>query len=239
MDRPVTIADAEIADRIARSVRDGGPAERSPTVEQLLLAFGETKITPQAAERVAAALDVAGVSVSPPLAKAQPAARLALSVGGPKRGRWRAAGAAAVLGLVVGGAALAATLTDDDGGQRVTDRLPDQTTATMTTPTTPEVTVPPATTSSTTATTTTPKAKAKAKRKPKPASRGVSVVLIPAQPTFVCVEDRTGRVLFSGTLSQRRRFGPPFCASTSGLPPRASSSTASRIPCRDRRRGSR
>ncbi|MCW3041078.1 MAG: hypothetical protein JWM31_2983, partial [Solirubrobacterales bacterium] len=37
----VPLADAEIAQRIAQAARSGGPADRTPTVEQLLAAFGE------------------------------------------------------------------------------------------------------------------------------------------------------------------------------------------------------
>lgn len=198
MERPVSIADAEVAGRIARSVRDGGPADRAPTAAQLLSAFGESHATPEALARVAAALAVAGVTVSPPLTGADLDDRLTLSASGRKgRSPWRVVAALALIGVVLGGAALASSLGGDEGNAPVADELPDTTTAAATPTPTPTTAV---------ATAPTPRPKTKAKAKPKPAAQGVSVVLTATTPAFVCVEDRTGRQLFNGTLSGRRRF---------------------------------
>ena len=46
--QPVPVVDLEIAQRVAGAARSGGRAEREPTLEQLLGAFGEAEPTPEA-----------------------------------------------------------------------------------------------------------------------------------------------------------------------------------------------
>lgn len=168
---PVSLADAEIAQRIAASARDGRPVDRRPTVEQLLAAFGEgPEADPAARARIQRALQIAGVTVDPALTEASPGARVTLDPGrGPAGGRGRTL----VLGLValaavIGGVAAAASLSGSGSGDRASS-LPAGTTTTTTgtvssipattatAPTTASASTSTATTpTTTTATTTTP-----------------------------------------------------------------------------------
>jgi hypothetical protein len=61
---PVPVSDLEIADRILRAAATGPTGDREPTVAQLLTAFDEPQATPEARRRVAAALDMAGATVT-------------------------------------------------------------------------------------------------------------------------------------------------------------------------------
>jgi hypothetical protein len=69
---PVPIGDLEVADRIAKAVRRGRAADRRPTLEQLLAAFGEDQATNEARRRIARALALAGVATVPDLLEAAP-----------------------------------------------------------------------------------------------------------------------------------------------------------------------
>jgi hypothetical protein len=62
---PVPVRDLEVADRIAKAVRGGKPADRTPTIEQLVAAFGEAEPTLDARRRAARALALAGVAAVP------------------------------------------------------------------------------------------------------------------------------------------------------------------------------
>jgi hypothetical protein len=169
-DPEVPLADAAIATEIAHAAARGRGADRAPTLEQLLAAFGESAPTPAARARVAAALRVAGMGVKPDLASAEPGQRLMLLPPGVSEGRSRGRallGLAAVL-LVLGAAATGASLLENksDDDDRVSSNLPAEATTagpdttTATTPvTTPSVTDTTATTptdTGTTATETTP-----------------------------------------------------------------------------------
>ncbi|MDX6727001.1 MAG: hypothetical protein QOK49_1806 [Baekduia sp.] len=169
----VPLADAAIATQIAQAAAKGRGADRAPTLEQLLAAFGEREPTLAARRRVRAALAVAGLGVRPDLLNAEPGQRLMLlppgAGAGPSRGRAVAglAALAVVLGLAIGGASLFGKSSTND---RASDSLAAETstfappatataTASTATPapaTTPSDATPAATT--TTATTTTPAA---------------------------------------------------------------------------------
>jgi hypothetical protein len=263
----VPLADAAIATEIATAAARGRGADRAPTLEQLLAAFGEPAPTPAARARVAAALRVAGMGVRPDLASAEPGQRLMLLPPGVSEGRSRGRallGIVGVFAVLVAAAAGGAYLQGDgDGKDDVASNLPAGTTQTTgssaapgtttatrtstaetetpaapadTTETTPDETGTTATTgtagtetetteagTTTTETETTAdedaeaqadaaaerrrKAAAKRKRqaaaKRKAAASQLVTVRVDATgtPTFLCVDDGSGKVLFSGTLS--------------------------------------
>src|ERR1700712_4899411 len=93
----VPLGDAAIATEIAQAAARGRGADRAPTLEQLLAAFGEHAPTDAGRRRVAAALRVAGMGVQPAVLAAEPGQRLLLLPPGVsgRRSRGRA-----VLGLV-------------------------------------------------------------------------------------------------------------------------------------------
>jgi hypothetical protein len=251
-DPEVPLGDAAIASQIAGAAARGRGADRAPTLEQLLAAFGEPAPTDAARRRVAAALRVAGMGVRPDLLSAETGQRLLLLPPGAAAGRprWRAAlGLAGVAAILVAAAAGASLLegSGDDGG-RVADSLPagsssapapsggsasaPATATTATTATTPGTTptetadTTPTPPTDTTATTTTPdddeaaaaarrarrqaarrKREAAAKRRAAAARRTVTVrVDASARPSFLCVDDGGGTILFSGTLSDKKTF---------------------------------
>ncbi|HEY6760301.1 MAG TPA: hypothetical protein VI318_12460 [Baekduia sp.] len=126
----VPLGDAAIATEIAQAAARGRGADRAPTLEQLLAAFGEPAPTDAARRRVAAALRVAGMGVRPDLLVAEPGQRLLLlppgAAGGKSRGR-------AILGLVGVGvvlvaAAAGASLLENDKGDNAANSLPPETT---------------------------------------------------------------------------------------------------------------
>ncbi|HET6507415.1 MAG TPA: hypothetical protein VFG42_11560 [Baekduia sp.] len=253
------LADAAIATEIATVAARGRGADRAPTLEQLLAAFGETSPTPAARARVAAALRVAGMGVKPDLASAEPGQRLLLLPPGVSEGRSRGRAFLGILGVaavLVAAAVGASALQGGGGDDDVASNLPAGETSTTTTPsssaavpgttettdtgttdtgTTPTDTTATETTSTdststettdTTATDTTSadeqaaaerrrKAAAKrrqereaaAKRKAAAASKLVTVrVDASGRPTFLCVDDGSGQVLFSGTLDGKKVF---------------------------------
>jgi hypothetical protein len=222
---PVSIRDLEVADRIARAVRGGRPADRQPTLEQLVVAFGEAEPTAHARRRAARALALAGVATVPDLLEAMPGQRILLEV---RHARRRRALLMGVLALVVLFAAAVALATQVDlGDDKTASDLPADTATTA--PATATNTVTQATTS--TAAKAPPTAaerrrakrvrerrardqrakarRAKAKRdKAKAraaAKRRVTVRLTASRPTFLCV-DGDGKQLFNGTLSGSRTF---------------------------------
>jgi hypothetical protein len=215
---PVPIGDLEVADRIAKAVRRGRAADRRPTLEQLLAAFGEQQATNEARRRVARALALAGVATVPDLLEAAPGQRVSLEVRGPRKRHVLLLGILALVVLLGAAAALATTL--DTSSTETGANLPADTTTAPTTTTT-------APTTTTQATTTTPKepsaaerrrerrarqkrAREKRERERRAAARAaarrrVTVRLTATQPTFLCV-DGDGRRLFNGTLSGSRTF---------------------------------
>jgi hypothetical protein len=217
---PVPIGDLEVADRIAKAVRRGRAADRRPTLEQLLAAFGEDQATNEARRRIARALALAGVATVPDLLEAAPGQRVALEVRGPRKRHVLLVGILALMVLLGAAAALATTL--DTSSTETGANLPADTTTAATTTT--STTAP---TTSTQTTTTTPKepsaaerrrerrarqkrAREKRERERRAAARAaarrrVTVRLTATQPTFLCV-DGDGRRLFNGTLSGSRTF---------------------------------
>lgn len=122
----VSLADAAVAAAIARAAVSGRTADRTPTLEQLLAAFGEGEPTAQARARAAAAMRLAGVTVTPPLDSAPPGARLALAApGSPRR---RAPLVTALLALaaiaIVTGTAFGVSRLLTDNGRRADQQLP-------------------------------------------------------------------------------------------------------------------
>lgn len=249
----VPLADAAIATEIAQAAARGRGADRAPTLEQLLAAFGEPSPTPAARARVAAALRVAGMGVRPDLASAEPGQRLMLLPPGVSEGRSKGRALLGVAGvaLVLVAAAAGASLLQgdgDDGGGNVASNLPAETTTSApgTTSTAAATEPAPAETAATTETATTPadttatattttageddadaqaqaeaeaaaerrrkaaakrKREAAAKRKAAAASKAVTVrVDATGRPTFLCVDDGSGKVLFSGTLDGKQVF---------------------------------
>jgi len=159
----VPLGDAAIATEIANAAARGRGADRAPTLDQLLAAFGEPAPTPEARRRVAAALRVAGMGVRPDLLTAEPGQRLLLLPPGANsaRSRGRAlAGLLAVVVILAAAAAGATLLNTDDPDDRVADNLPSETStfpvedgATSAAPA--STTAPAETTTQTTATETT------------------------------------------------------------------------------------
>ena len=153
---PVPVRDLEVADRIARAVRGGKPADRTPTIEQLVAAFGEAEPTVDARRRAARALALAGVAAVPDVVEAAPGQRLTLEVRHVRRRRALVGG---VLALILLFAAVAAAATQlDFSDDNAASSLPagtsttDPTTATNTV--TQETTSTAPTTAGSTATST-------------------------------------------------------------------------------------
>jgi hypothetical protein len=122
----VPLADAAIATEIARAAARGRGADRAPTLDQLLAAFGETQPTFEARRRVRAALEVAGMGVRPDLLNAEPGERLMLLPpgvsSGPSRGR-AAAGIAALIAILAVAGGVAALVGGGDD-KNASDDLP-------------------------------------------------------------------------------------------------------------------
>jgi hypothetical protein len=215
---PVPVGDLEVADRIAKAVRRGRAADRRPTLEQLLAAFGEQQPTTEARRRIARALALAGVATTPDLLEAAPGQRVALEVRGSRRRHVLPLGILAILVLLGAAAALATTL--DTSSTETGANLPAGTTTTATTTTA----APTTTTQASKPTPNQPsaaqrrrqrlarekRARQKLARQRRAAARAaarrrVTVRLTASQPTFLCV-DGDGRRLFNGTLSGSRTF---------------------------------
>jgi hypothetical protein len=220
---PVSVRDLEVADRIARAVHGGRPADRRPTLEQLVSAFGEAEPTADARRRAARALALAGVATVPDLLEAMPGRRVLLEVRYRRRRRRGALllGTLALLALFAAAVALA-TQVDVGDDNTAADRPADTTTTTP---------VPVTATNTVTGEMTTAASKAPPKsaerrrarrvrerrarerraraRKIKAARaaarRRVTVRLTASRPTFLCVEG-DGEELYNGTLSGSRTF---------------------------------
>jgi hypothetical protein len=247
----VPLADAAIATEIANAAARGRGADRAPTLEQLLAAFGESAATPAARARVGAALRVAGMGVRPDRSVAEPGQRLVLLPPGVSEGRSRGRALLGIVGvvLVLGAAAVAATQLEGGKDDDVASNLPagpttsaPATTSTVTTTAT-DTTATDTTATGTTATgtvgndttptqtTTTPssddaakqaaaaerrrKAAARKKREQRAAAKnqaaasaGLVTVRVDSagKPTFLCVDDGSGKTLFSGTLDGKKTF---------------------------------
>jgi hypothetical protein len=129
-DPEVPLGDAAIATEIATAAARGRGADRAPTLDQLLAAFGEPAPTPEARRRVAAALRVAGMGVRPSLLTAEPGQRLLLlPPGAGSRGsRGRAVAGLLAVAAILAAAAAGATLLNTGGeDDRVADKLPSET----------------------------------------------------------------------------------------------------------------
>ncbi|HKE18448.1 MAG TPA: hypothetical protein VKB80_26400 [Kofleriaceae bacterium] len=216
---PVPLGDLEVADRIARAVRRGRAADRRPTVEQLVAAFGESEATPDARRRAARALALAGVAAVPDLLEAAPGERVSLEVRRPRKRRALLVGLLALAALFAAAAALASHVGDGDNSA---SDLPAGTTLAAPPP-------PPATT-----TTAEPKPTAAERRRTRrtrerrarerqararaAARRGVTVRVTATAATFLCV-DGDGRRLFDGTLSGSRTFRARVVRMNVGLGP--------------------
>jgi hypothetical protein len=198
--QPVPVADLEIAQRIAGAARSGSRAEREPTLEQLLSAFGEAEPTPEARTRIASALTLAGLGAQPTVHEAHPGERLKLRVPGG-RGRGRLLLAVGVLALAVGAATAVAALSGggNDNNGSVASAPP---VATQTTPTTSPTT---ATTPVTTPAKPTKKAKKK-KAKPAPPKQVVVKLVPTSQASYLCVDHGPGTATTETTLSSPLTF---------------------------------
>ncbi len=162
---PVSLADAELAAGIARAAASGRAADRRPTPQQLLAAFGEPEATPEARRRVADALAVAGVRVEPDLLAAPAGERVTLDPSGAgaptalQRAKPALLGGGALAAVLIAGAVAASLMGGDDGSAGdalAPDTAPAVTTVTVT-PTAPAPgATAPATTAGTTAPATTP-----------------------------------------------------------------------------------
>ena len=210
----VPLADADIATKIARAAQRGRGTDRTPTLEQLLSAFGESEPTPQARRRAGAALELAGVDIRPPVMDVTPGERLLLTAPGgrgPRRTGGRALGGLLALAAIIALAVVAATLAGQGDDKRAGDDLPPDTVAVSTpsaTTTAGETTSTETGTAATSTTTTPAKPERKRERsRAKPAPARVTVrVSAAATPTFLCAEDGTGSQLYNGTLSGTETF---------------------------------
>jgi hypothetical protein len=225
----VPLGDAAIAAEIATAAARGRGADRAPTLQQLLTAFGEPAVTPAARQRVAAALRVAGLGARPDVLTAEPGQRLLLlppgNSGGRSRGR-ALAGIAGLAAVLIVAAIAASLLKGSDSNDRASDSLPSET---STFPAqAPSTAVPAATTTQPETTTTADDAekaaerrrqrararrqqaatkKAAAKRRAAGSHTGVTVrVNAAGKPTFLCVDNGHGTTLFSGTLTGKQVF---------------------------------
>jgi hypothetical protein len=221
----VSLGDAAIASAIGRAAAQGRGPDRSPTLEQLLAAFGEGEATSEARERADAALTLAGVSVEPDIRTAAPGQRLALTAPGMAQSSSRNPVVTGLLALaalaVILGTAFAVSRglsSDDNNGSALSDTTP------FTIGTVPPTTT--ATTETTTPTTETTTAEEKdaeeaaaakkraaekraaEKRREQAAARRRVVVRVDAgtNGTFLCVEDGEGNELFNGTLLGKQKF---------------------------------
>ncbi len=174
-DPAVPLADVEVAQRIAEAAREGGPAERTPTVGQLLAAFGEDESGGDTAiARVQRALALAGVGVSPPLDQAPLGSRVTLSPGrGPGASGTRrllplVLGTLTLLAVIAGVALAAGVMGGSDDGEGRASSLPVGPAATTTSTGADAVT--PTATTTTTSTTTTPTEAEKAAEKERTAA---------------------------------------------------------------------
>ena len=244
---PVSVRDLEVADRIARAVRGGRPADRTPTLEQLVAAFGEAEPTADARRRAARALALAGVATVPDLLEATPGQRVTLEVRHARRRR--RALVLGVLALVALFAAVAAAATQlDFGDDNAASSLPADSTATGPTtatntvtqePTSTDTTATGTTSAPTTSTAAKPPATASARRRAKrlrerrarekaararrakaraAAKKRVTARLNASRATFLCVEG-DGKQLFNGTLTGARTFRARVLRLNIGLGP--------------------
>jgi New glue family protein len=220
---PVSVRDLEVADRIARAVRGGRPADRTPTLEQLVAAFGEAEPTTDARRRAARALALAGVATVPDLLEATPGQRVTLEVRHARRRRALVLGVLALVALFAAAVALATQV--DFGNDKTAADLPADTTTTATTPASTPTAATDTTTQDTTSTAAAPATSAERRRAKRvrerrarerrartrrakaraAAKRRVTVRLTARLPTFLCVEG-DGKQLFNGTLSGSRSF---------------------------------
>jgi hypothetical protein len=238
---PVSVRDLEVADRIAKAVRGGKPADRTPTIEQLVAAFGEAEPTLEARRRAARALALAGVAAVPDVLEAAPGQRLTLEVRHVRRRRALVGG---ILALVLLFAAVAAAATQlDFSDDNAASSLPADSTATGPTTATNTVTQEPQSTGTTSAPTTStaakPPATAAARRRAKrlrqrrarekaakarrakaraAAKKRVTARLNASAATFLCVEG-DGKQLFNGTLTGARTFRARVLRFNIGLGP--------------------
>jgi hypothetical protein len=229
---PVPVRDLEVADRIARAVRAGRPADRTPTLEQLVAAFGEAEPTADARRRAARALALAGVATLPDLLEAMPGQRVTLEVRHVRRRRALLLGLLALIALFAAAVALATQV--DLGDDNTAADLPADTT---TAPTTATNTVTQETTTSTAAKAPPTAAerrrarrirlrrarekqiKARRAKAKAAARRRVTVRLTASRATFLCVEGDAGKELFNGTLSGSRTFRGRIVRLNVGLGP--------------------
>jgi hypothetical protein len=236
----VPVRDLEVADRIAKAVRGGRPADRTPTIEQVLAAFGEPEPTVDARRRASRALALAGVATVPDVMEAAPGQRLTLEVRHERKRRALVGGIAALVLLF---AAVAAAATQLDFSDDPASDLPAGAASTATTATNTVTQEPTTSTDQTTSTAAKApataaerrrakrirerrarekraKARAAARRKRARAAarRRVTVRLDPRLATFLCVEG-DGKQLFNGTLSSARSFRAKVVRLNIGLGP--------------------
>jgi hypothetical protein len=216
---PVPVRDLEVADRIARAVRAGRLADRTPTLEQLVAAFGEAEPTADARRRAARALALAGVATVPDLLEAMPGQRVTLEVRHVRRRRALLLGLLALIALFAAAIALATQV--DLGDDNTAGDLPADTTTTAPTTATNTVTQEPTTSTAAKAPPTAAerrrarrirlrrarekRARARRAKARAAAKRRVTVRLNASRATFLCV-DGDGKELFNGTLSGARTF---------------------------------
>jgi hypothetical protein len=148
-------ADAASPRAIAHAAARGRGADRAPTLDQLLAAFGEPAPTDAARRRVRAALEVAGMGVRPDLLNAEPGQRLLLlppGAGSGRSGGRAAAGLAALVALLAVAVAAAAFVGSGSSGQRASDDLPADTAGPAASSAAPGTTAAPTTTATTSTT---------------------------------------------------------------------------------------
>jgi hypothetical protein len=246
---PVPVRDLEVADRIAKAVRGGKAADRTPTIEQLVAAFGEGEPTLEARRRAARALALAGVAAVPDVLEVAPGQRLTLEV---RHVRKLGALVAGILALVLLFAAVAAAATQlDFSDDNAASSLPADSSATGPTTATNTVTQEPTSTDTTstattaTATTAAPttstavpataSARRRAKRqrqrrarekaararraKAKAAARQRVTARLNASAATFLCVEGDGRQLFNGTLTGARTFRARVLRLNIGLGP--------------------
>ncbi|HEX6696766.1 MAG TPA: hypothetical protein VF080_08230 [Solirubrobacteraceae bacterium] len=246
---PVPVRDLEVADRIAKAVRGGKPADRTPTIEQLVAAFGEAEPSLEARRRAARALALAGVAAVPDVLEVAPGQRLTLEV---RHVRKRGALLAGILALVLLFAAVAAAATQlDFSDDNAASSLPADSTATGPTTATNTVTQEPTSTATTatgttaTGTTAAPttstavpatasarrrakrqrqrRARAKAAKarraKAKAAARRRVTARLNASAATFLCVEGDGKQLFNGTLTGARTFRARVLRLNIGLGP--------------------
>jgi hypothetical protein len=194
----------------SRALRRGRPADRRPTIEQLVAAFGEAEATPDARRRAARALALARVAALPDVLEAAPGERVVLEVRRPRSRGALLLGVLALAALFGAAGAVASQMADDTAGNLPAGTTTAATTTVTAEPTTTAAPEPQPTAAQRRRARRARERRARERRARAAARRRVTVRLNASDPTFLCV-DGDGRRLFDGSSAARGRSGRGWC----------------------------